>query len=249
MQYKEYGSHNTRTIILLHGGGFSWWNYRDEAELLQNDFRVILPMIDGHAGSDRPFVSIAENAKEIIAFIDQNLNGRVTLLGGLSLGAQIAVEILTQRRDVCGCALIESACVRPDRLTESMIAPAFGSSYGLISKRWFAKMQFASFKLRDSLFEDYYRDSCAIAKEDMIAFMKDNSAYALRPQFSENEAYCRITVGSKEGSRMLKSAEMIHEAAGNSTLVIQEGLYHGQFSLNEPGRYADTVRDIIASHE
>lgn len=248
MQYKEYGVQNERTVILLHGGGFSWWNYRDEAELLQNDFHVILPVIDGHAGSDRPFVSIADNAKEIIEFIDQHCKGRITLLGGLSLGAQITAEILTQRKDICRCALIESACVIPDRLTESMISPAFGSSYGLISKRWFAKMQFASFKVRDSLFEDYYRDSCAIRKEDLIAFMKDNSAYGLKPAFSENEAYCYITAGSKEASRMIRSAERLHEAASDSTLEIQEGLYHGQFSLNEPERYAETVRRIISEH-
>ena len=30
MEYKEYGSKNKDIIILLHGGGLSWWNYIDE---------------------------------------------------------------------------------------------------------------------------------------------------------------------------------------------------------------------------
>ena len=30
MEYKEYGSKNNDIIILLHGGGLSWWNYIDE---------------------------------------------------------------------------------------------------------------------------------------------------------------------------------------------------------------------------
>ena len=34
MTIKEYGRHNTDVIMLLHGGGLSWWNYRDSAELL-----------------------------------------------------------------------------------------------------------------------------------------------------------------------------------------------------------------------
>ena len=25
MEYKEYGSKNNDTIVLLHGGGLSWW--------------------------------------------------------------------------------------------------------------------------------------------------------------------------------------------------------------------------------
>lgn len=50
LQYKEYGKENRDVIILLHGGGLSWWNYREVAERIQNEFRVIIPMLDGHAG-------------------------------------------------------------------------------------------------------------------------------------------------------------------------------------------------------
>jgi len=85
MNYKEYGKENSETVILLHGGGMNWWNYRREAELLQSDYHVILPVLDGHAGSDHPFTSIEDNAAEIISFIDENLGSSVLLIGGLSL--------------------------------------------------------------------------------------------------------------------------------------------------------------------
>ena len=70
MVIQEYGTEHKETILLLHGGGLSWWNYRDAAELLQDEYHVILPILDGHAGSDRSFTSIEENASEIIGFID-----------------------------------------------------------------------------------------------------------------------------------------------------------------------------------
>ena len=95
MQYKEFGKENRQTIMLLHGGGLNWWNYRNQARLLENDFHVILPILDGHAGSDRPFTSIEANASEIIEFVDKNLGGSVLLIGGLSLGAQILLEMLS----------------------------------------------------------------------------------------------------------------------------------------------------------
>ena len=62
MNYKEYGKQNKDVVILLHGGGLSWWNYREEAEMLQNDFHVIIPILDGHriwrfCVIDRRFVS------------------------------------------------------------------------------------------------------------------------------------------------------------------------------------------------
>ena len=56
-------------IILLHGGGMNWWNYREVSNLLSEEYRVLIPILDGHAGSDRHFTSIEDNASEIISFI------------------------------------------------------------------------------------------------------------------------------------------------------------------------------------
>ena len=74
MIYKEYGTQNKDTIILLHGGGLSWWNYIDEIELLKNQFHLVIPILDGHSGSDTNFTSIESNALEIINFINDNYN-------------------------------------------------------------------------------------------------------------------------------------------------------------------------------
>ena len=135
VEFREYGKKKDETIILLHGGGLSWWNYRIVAEQLQQDYHVILPILDGHAGSDREFTSIEDNAAEIISFVEHELGGSVLLLGGLSLGAQIVLETLSQKNDICRYAIVESVSVIPSRLTNALIAPTFGSSYGLIKNR------------------------------------------------------------------------------------------------------------------
>ena len=82
----EYGKQNTEIIILLHGGGLSWWNYREVAKPLEKDYHVILPVLDGHAGSDAPFATIEDNAARLISYIDTHFGGQVAVLGGLSLG-------------------------------------------------------------------------------------------------------------------------------------------------------------------
>ena len=63
MRFREYGADKKDSILLLHGGGLSWWNYREAAELLQEEYHIILPILDGHAGSDRPFTTIESNAE------------------------------------------------------------------------------------------------------------------------------------------------------------------------------------------
>ena len=231
--------------MLLHGGGLNWWNFREEAELLQSDYHVLLPILDGHAGSDRPFDSIEDNASEIIDFIDEFFGGHVLMIGGLSLGAQVLLEILAQRKDICRYALVESAAVIPSRFTNALIGPSVASSYGLIKKRKFASLQFRSLHMKDELFEDYYRDTCAITKADMIAFLKANTSYALKDAVCDSLAEIHVYVGQKETGEILKSANLIQDKLPTCHVRILPGLYHGEFSINHADEYVRTVRSIL----
>ena len=244
MHYVEFGKENNNIILLLHGGGLSWWNYEDVAKSLQKDYHVILPIQDGHAESDKPFTTIEDNADEIIAFIDAHLGGSVFLIGGLSLGGQILLEILSQRNDICKYAIIESALVIPSKLMYSMIKPAFGSCYGLIQYKWFSKLQFKSLKIKSDLFDRYFRDTCAISKKDMVAFLQANSLYSLKESIKKCTAKVYVFVGGKEKNAMQKSAKVIHQALQESVLHVLPELYHGEFSINKGIDYANKIREI-----
>ena len=245
MNYVEYGKEKARVIVLLHGGGLSWWNYKEVAERLQADYRVILPILDGHAKSDRPFTTIEDNAAEIIEFIDAQFGGSVLMLGGLSLGGQILLEILSRRKNICRYAIIESALVIPSKVTYSLIKPAFGSCYGLIHYKWFSKLQFKSLRIKEDLFEDYFRDTCGISKESMIAFLQANAMYPLKESISNCETKVFIFVGEKENTAMIKSAKNIHEKIQGSFLQVLPKMYHGEFSINYAKDYAAELLEIV----
>ena len=246
MKIIEYGTQNNDIVMLLHGGGLSWWNYRAEAELLSDRFHVILPVLDGHADSDNDFSTIEENAGRLISFIENEYSGPVLLIGGLSLGAQVLTEMLTQRRDICRYAIIESASVIPSQITNTLIGPAFASSYGLIRKKWFSHMQFRYLRMREDLFGDYYRDTSKISKDNMTAFLKASTAYQIKPGFQDTTVDVRVIVGGKEQKNMLRSAELLHEMLPESHLEIKNGLYHGEYSINHPEIYAKELLEMIA---
>ena len=239
----EFGKQNQDTVLLLHGGGLSWWNYREVVKLLEKDYHVILPVLDGHAGSHEHFTTIEDNAKRIIDYIDTRFGGQVTVLGGLSLGGQVALEMLSQRPDICQFALIESALVKPSKLTVALIGPTFGMSYGLIKQRWFARMQADYLGIPKELFEDYYRDTCAITKADMIAFLKANCTYEIKTSLSETTAKVKIVAGSKEQKSILDSAKLIHSTIPGSEVEILPGLRHGDLSINHPERYVQILKE------
>ena len=233
----EFGQQNPDVVMLLHGGGLSWWNYREVAKRLAERYHVVLPVLDGHADSDAPFTAIEDNAARLISYIDTHFDGQVLAIGGLSLGGQIAVEMLSQRKDICRYALLESTLVKPSKLTAAMIGPTFGMSYGLVRQKWFAKLQADYLGIPKPLFDDYFRDTCKIGKADMITFLKANSLYTIKPELSETTAKTKIVVGAKEPKSIRDSAKLLREAIPGSRMEILPGLRHGDLSINKPEQY------------
>ena len=243
MTVMEFGQQNPGVIMLLHGGGLSWWNYREVAQRLAEQYHVVIPVLDGHAGSDMPFSTIEDNAVRLISYLDTHFGGRVLVIGGLSLGGQVVVEMLSQRKDICQYAMIESALVKPMKLTSALIGPTFGMSYGLIKQKWFAKLQADYLGIPKALFEDYYRDTCAITKADMIAFLQANCTYEIKSSLAETTAKVNIVAGSREQKSILDSAKLIHKTIPSSQLEILPSLRHGDLSINHPERYVQMLKE------
>lgn len=239
MLFTQTGDSQNPTIILLHGGGLSDWSWQPVTSLLQPDYHVITPIIDGHGADGKEgFVSIEASARTLIRYIDTHCGGAVFALAGLSIGAQIAVEVLSLRPDVARYAIIESALVYPIKGTTALTAPSYGLFYGLIAKRWFARLQAKSLCVPDDLFETYYRDSLRISKQSLINITLSNGTYALKDSISQTTARVLLIVGSKELGIMKKSAHRLHDCIKNSELYIAKGMKHGEMSLVHTADYA-----------
>jgi pimeloyl-ACP methyl ester carboxylesterase len=244
MKIIEAGRQNQKVIIMLHGGGLSWWQYQAQMDLLCENYHVVLPILDGHAGSDADFTSIEDNAKRLLDYIDKTYGGSVFLIAGLSFGGQILLEMLALRKDICQYAIVESAAIIPDKLTSGLVAPLFSMSFPLIKKKWFAKMQFRYLGIRADLFEHYYEDTVKLSKQNLIAFTKASSLYQVKKNLKNSLARVRIIVGEKETKKMHASARYLHDLLPDSRLEIKAGLAHGQYAINQPDLY---VKELFES--
>ena len=244
MKVVEVGQENQDVIVLLHGGGLSWWQYQVQMDLLYENYHVVLPILDGHAGSDADFTSIEDNAKRLLDYIDKTYGGSVFLIAGLSLGGQILLEMLALRKNICQYAIVESAAIIPDKLTAGLVAPLFSMSFPLIKKKWFAKMQFCYLGIRADLFEHYYGDTVKLSKQNLIAFTKVSSLYQVKKNLKNSLARVRIIVGKKETKKMHASARYLHDLLPDSRLEIKAGLAHGQYAINQPDLY---VKELFES--
>lgn len=245
MIFRETGPSHLPSIILLHGAGLSDWSWEKVVFRLSTKYHIITPIIDGH-GEDAgcEFISIANCAHILIDYIDSIHKGKVLAIGGLSLGAQIALEVLSIRSDIAQYAIIESALVYPLQGT-SVLVPMYRLFYGLIKRRCLAKIQAAALYIPDELFESYYNDSLKITKPSLINIALSNGSYTLKGSISNTTARVLIIVGSKEIKIMQQSAALLHSQIKNSQLFIAEGMKHGQFSLRHSEQYIEQLRELL----
>ena len=107
------------------------------------------------------------------------------------------------------------------------------------------KLQFKSLRIKSNLFDEYYKDTCAIRKSDMIAFLQENSVYSLKDGIGECEATVQIYVGEKEKQSMKKSAKIIDEKLQDSFIQVLPNMYHGEFSINHADDYVRKLLEIV----
>ena len=245
MLFREFGNKASKTIILLHGGGLSWWSLNDLAELLEKDFHVVTPIIDGHGeDGENTFISIEDSAKKLVEYIDNEYSGKVFALGGLSIGAQIVTEALSARSDITEYAIIESALVLPIIGVTAMV-PVYKAVYGLIKRRWFSKMQAKSLSVPKEMFEIYFNDSLKMSKQSLINITLSNGNYGIKESLSQTKAKVLLIVGEKEIGIMKKSAQKLLDTIPGSELFVASNMGHGEMSLRYPQKYKELVCNLF----
>lgn len=249
MIFKEFGNKSMPVIIFLHGGGLSWWSWKPQIEALQKDYCIVAPIIDGHGEAcDTTFVSIKESAEQVIKYIKENCYGKVFAICGLSIGAQIAVEILSKECDITEYAVIESALVYPIKMAIALTVPMYNMCYGLIKKRWFSKLQAKSLNVPDRLFDAYYEESTRMTKESLINITISNGGYSMPSTLCNTKAKTLILVGGKELSVMKKSALLLHETINGSFLKVIEKSGHGEISLVYSDKYLNLLEQLFVNN-
>lgn len=241
---KEMDNNDAPIIIFLHGGGVSGWMWDKQAKYFA-DYHVIIPDLPGHGRSSNiKFSSIRTAAEEIISIIESKAMGKKVYIIGFSLGAQIAVEILSTKPQIIDKAIICSALVRPIGFGKGLIDATLKMSSGFMKNRSFQKLQAKVMYIDDEYFDVYYNEVLQTRKEDMLDYMNANMLYKLPQTFGEHSVETLVLVGSKERGIMQKSALDLLRANRACKGCILPEIGHG-IPLAEPEVFNRTVEAWI----
>ncbi|HML04225.1 MAG TPA: alpha/beta hydrolase [Methanobacterium sp.] len=119
LYFKETGKDNSETIIFLHPEGTACWMWDNQLNVF-NDYHCIVLDLPCHGKSVevKPF-SIKSSADMIIDIIKNKAKNGKAHLVGISLGAQIILQILSSTPEVVDHVLISGTLVRNLQPTET----------------------------------------------------------------------------------------------------------------------------------
>ena len=152
------------------------------------------------------------------------------------------VVIKKANRWITEYAVVESALVYPIKIASKLSVITYNMCYGLIKKRWYAKLQAKTLNISEELFEDYFKDSSRMTKESLINITKSNSDYGIPLKLSDTKAKVLVLVGEKEIKIMRKSAMLINETISGSQLDIIKNYGHGEVSLLDTKEYLKMLK-------
>lgn len=247
MKYREFGERTRSTIILLHCEGLSWWSLKNIIYYLKMDYHVITPIIDGH-GEDgsTTFISIQDSAKKLIQYIDDNYNGKIFAIGGLSLGAQIIIEVLSKRADIAEYSILESGLVTPAKCKMRVAIETCKPFYWLMRKRWFAKLQASALCIKQNMFEQYYKDSLTISRKSLSNIVLSIRSYTVPDELKNTKTKALIIFGFKERKVMDRSVHKLMETIPNSQVCIAPGMRRGELCLVYYMEYLALIKNFMA---
>lgn len=243
---KEVGPADTAAIVFLHGGGASGWTWQPQIDAL-SDYRCLVPDLPEHGLSinERP-LSIQDSAKRIADLIRERIpSGRAHIVG-LSLGAQILVQLLATDPTVVNHAIICGALVRPlpgaglVNLLARLYMP-FRDNILLV------KANMNQLGIPEQYLEEFRRDTHALTADAFARITKENMSFRLPPGLERADLPVLVVVGQLERKVMLRSARELVAALPDAEGYVVANVGHN-WNLEAPYLFTQMVRAWITGN-
>lgn len=227
LYYQEHGNKNASLMVFLHGGGVSSWMWEKQIQHFTDYHCVLIDLPEQGLSKNSSIFSIKYSAKKVIELIEKLSGGKEVIVIGFSLGAQVAVQMLSIKPDLINYTIINSALVRPAFFIQKLIRPSIRFTFPLIKNKRFSKFQAKALYLDKDYFDQYYQDSSQMKFETLVRILEENMSFKIPDGFNKAQGKILVTVGEKENSLMKKSALDLILSNPNCTGAVLFDVGHG----------------------
>lgn len=244
---KETGKDNNETIIFLHGGGISGWMWDKQVEAF-SDYHCIVPDLPEHGKSVEVKPFTMKGAAEMIIDIIQNQarNGKAHIVG-ISLGAQIIVQILSRAPEVVDHALISGTLVRSVPHTESflkLLNYLIKVYEPVKDTEFFIKANMRTYNMPKSLFNEFKESTHLINSDSLNRILKENMLFKMPDSLEKAEAQVLVMTGEKDYKIIKESARDLLNVLPNSKGAMALKVGH-MWNIENPELFNNVLRAWI----
>lgn len=243
LHVNEIGKENNQTLIFLHGGGVSSWMWEKQIESFK-DYHIILIDLPEHGESisEIPF-NLEGAAKQVIEIIKNKANKGKAHVVGLSLGAQVTIQMLSMEPEVIDCAVVSGTLVYPIKGTK-LLKPLLKLNDPFKNLDFMIKANMKNLDVSLEYYEQFKKETKNCSVDSLTRILSENMNFNIPKELEKATTRTLVLVGQKERAVMHKSAKALLQTLPNSRGYIVNNMPHN-WSLVNPQLFNNTVKAFI----
>ncbi len=233
------------TLVFLPGGGLSGWSWRPVAEQLL-EYRSLLVDLPEHgrSASVGPF-TMRLAADEVKKLIEERAGGRAHVIG-LSLGAQVAVQILATTPEIIQTAFLSSCSLRPIPGVGNhiLLTLIFGLYRPFQNIPWLVRANARQFGVPETYQANFADDTRSLSPTKLARVVSASQNFRLQLGMKGINMPIIVMVGEKELATIKRSAKDLTEALPNARAYEVIGQNHA-WTISNPRLCASVIKAFL----
>ena len=261
MKVKTLGTRENPAVLMIPGMFCTGDMPEKVARFLEKDFFIILPTLDGHHAEEPVYHDKQTDGQKIVSWLHENRIGKLALLQGTSMGAEVALEAARQLDIPVDRYLFDGGpFFHFPRFFRALMAAKFMSYMKTVKGkekdqaiRDLMKDPFVKRLGGDSL--DSYRDMmgwfCEVGQwieKDSVRRIADTCYQCELPDFAPETAG-RFVFLFSENEPARKSEKRLKKKYPEAVYQVAKGYGHGGFQAEDPEKYAAMMAELMNGSE
>lgn len=246
MNFKCFGKKENKSVLFIHGMASSAMQCYEPILKYLTDYYVILAEVDGHSEELDELVSLEQNCNEIEKYIINNLSGELFCISGFSMGATMAVEIISRGNISVSKLHLDAPFLVKMGLLTKPYEYIFCKAIERINKQKRIPkfmMDAVMGKNNNSVVEMLYPNITSVTIQNACEFVY---TYNISPNFHNYKGTILLWRGSNEHYPR-KSAALLKKHVPDLIDVEIENMGHGQYLHEHSNEYANELIKYLQS--
>ncbi|MCK9152394.1 alpha/beta fold hydrolase [Methanobacterium alcaliphilum] len=244
---KETGDRNKQSIVFLHGGALAGWMWNEQLKYFK-DYHCIVPDLQEHGKSkDVGQFTIDNAAAKVLNLIEKKSNNKKAHLVGISLGAQVALQMLSKSPELVDHVVLSGTLIRQIPQNEfilNLINHITKIYMPIKDTDFLIKANIRSYNIPKTYFE-YLKESTEVIKKDSLSrIIHENMFFKIPDGLKKSNNPVLVLAGAKEYEIIKKSVWDLTKVLSKSKGYIAPEMVH-TWNLAAPDFFNEVVKAWI----